>query len=316
MNADGQTNLLRKYHLPYIVLRLIRRNMPEKLAHRFMSRRHTPPESVYKTTRRYLDGLESAGLTQYFVLHPDAVVLEAGTGIYNPATAPFLLSGVSRLILLEPFVGGGVKADLFCRRFDAILQVSQKDPAYSLPKIADGPIVGSSASGLPDGIELSARCWEDTGLADDSVDCIFSSSVLEHLRDPDAVLDECARILRPGGFMVNSVDMRDHFFRYPVEMLKFSRPMWERLTTQSGGSGYQNRWRLTHWLSALDERNFSTSVVPHIVSGELIERQRPFFDADFRELPLEDLRVLTATLVSRYVPSEKHQSHGATRCES
>lgn len=40
-------------------------------------------------------------------------------------------------------------------------------------------------------------------LPDRSVDCVFSSNVLEHVRDLDALLAECARVLRPGGRMVH-----------------------------------------------------------------------------------------------------------------
>ena len=55
------------------------------------------------------------------------------------------------------------------------------------------------------------RMWEDTTLPAASVDLIFSNSVLEHLRDPEAVMNESARILKSGGLMIHHVDFRDHF---------------------------------------------------------------------------------------------------------
>jgi SAM-dependent methyltransferase len=40
----------------------------------------------------------------------------------------------------------------------------------------------------------------DTPLDDDSVEGVFSSNMLEHTPDPDAVFDEIERVLRPGGW--------------------------------------------------------------------------------------------------------------------
>lgn len=47
--------------------------------------------------------------------------------------------------------------------------------------------------------ELYRRDLAATGLADSSVDVIYSRSVFEHLEDPTAVLREFCRILRPRG---------------------------------------------------------------------------------------------------------------------
>jgi len=41
-------------------------------------------------------------------------------------------------------------------------------------------------------------------LRDDSVDIVFSSNMLEHVRDPDLVRNELVRVLRPGGHLVLS----------------------------------------------------------------------------------------------------------------
>jgi SAM-dependent methyltransferase len=41
-------------------------------------------------------------------------------------------------------------------------------------------------------------------LPDASVDLVFSSNMLEHVRDPDQVRDELARVLKPGGLFVLS----------------------------------------------------------------------------------------------------------------
>jgi ubiquinone/menaquinone biosynthesis C-methylase UbiE len=48
-------------------------------------------------------------------------------------------------------------------------------------------------------LDLRERLAERTGLADQSVDTVISSLVLCTVQDPDAVLAEVRRILRPGG---------------------------------------------------------------------------------------------------------------------
>ncbi|GAA0797103.1 hypothetical protein Sya03_51770 [Spirilliplanes yamanashiensis] len=48
------------------------------------------------------------------------------------------------------------------------------------------------------------RCDLDQGipLPDASADLVYATEVIEHLTDPDLLVDECARVLRPGGRLV------------------------------------------------------------------------------------------------------------------
>ena len=51
------------------------------------------------------------------------------------------------------------------------------------------------------------------GIADGSIDLVFSTSVLEHVPADQlpALLDECRRVLRPGGRLSSIVDYKDHY---------------------------------------------------------------------------------------------------------
>lgn len=69
--------------------------------------------------------------------------------------------------------------------------------------------------GDPGGIDqerlhLHQRSADATGLPDASVDFTYSVSFLEHVDDPAAVAAELARITRPGGCGVHSIDGKDH----------------------------------------------------------------------------------------------------------
>jgi SAM-dependent methyltransferase len=52
--------------------------------------------------------------------------------------------------------------------------------------------------------------------SDESIDVVFSRQVLEHVRHPDALMKDIARILRPGGVFVGSVSQLEPFHSYSI----------------------------------------------------------------------------------------------------
>lgn len=60
----------------------------------------------------------------------------------------------------------------------------------------------ASQLGLDGRVEFKCADFADTGLADHSVDAVFSVDAFPPDPDIDAVLQECRRILRPGGRLV------------------------------------------------------------------------------------------------------------------
>ncbi len=74
-----------------------------------------------------------------------------------------------------------------------------------------------------------------------SADLVVSNSVLEHVADLDALAGACARVTAEGGLNVHVVDLRDHFFKYPFEMLCYSEQTWSRWLD---ASNHLNRLRL------------------------------------------------------------------------
>jgi hypothetical protein len=99
--------------------------------------------------------------------------------------------------------------------------------------------------------------------------------------------------------MIHLVDFRDHFFRYPLEMLKYSESAWDYLSTRKGGAGYLNRWRVNDWVAALAGSGFATQVIPHIDLVDLVEREQQQYHPTFRNRAEADLRVGAAILVSQ-----------------
>jgi SAM-dependent methyltransferase len=66
-----------------------------------------------------------------------------------------------------------------------------------------------------------------------SVDIVFSSSVFEHVDEVDRLTRACSALVKPDGLNVHSIDLRDHYFTYPFEMLCYERRTWERWLNSS-----------------------------------------------------------------------------------
>lgn len=58
-------------------------------------------------------------------------------------------------------------------------------------------------------------------------DVVVSHSVFEHLDDPEGLAASLARLTVPGGCHIHFIDLRDHYFKYPFEMLKYSESVWK-----------------------------------------------------------------------------------------
>jgi len=117
------------------------------------------------------------------------------------------------------------------------------------------------------------------------VDIVVSSSVYEHLDDVEGITQALAGLTRPDGIQIHFVDLRDHFFKYPFEMLRFSENTWRRWLNPSSN---HNRYRLWDYRRAFQacfadveiellahERESFRKVAPYIrpefVSGDLEE---------------------------------------------
>jgi hypothetical protein len=73
------------------------------------------------------------------------------------------------------------------------------------------------------------------------VDCILSTSVYEHLDDVDGITKALAKLTSPQGFHLHFIDLRDHYFKFPFEMLRFSETVWKNFLNPTSNL---NRFRL------------------------------------------------------------------------
>jgi SAM-dependent methyltransferase len=184
---------------------------------------------------------------------------EFGAGYHLIGALTFFAYGVDRQIivdirpLLKPDLVNYVIADF--RQFELGLdlqripgkEIDEAHPADSLEELY--------------GIRYFApRDARDTELASRSVDCITSTSTLEHISPNDigAILRECHRILRPEGLLSMSVDYADHYSHFDKSIseynfLRYSERAWKLFNPPLH---YQNRLRHPDYVQLFESNRF------------------------------------------------------------
>jgi SAM-dependent methyltransferase len=99
-----------------------------------------------------------------------------------------------------------------------------------------------------------------TGLPDGSIDVAVSTSVLEHVDEPDirAICDELRRVLAPGGLCSFAIDYHDHYAGSDpaidgVNFLRFDDAAWKRWNC---ALQFQNRLRHLDFVALFEEAGF------------------------------------------------------------
>ncbi len=105
---------------------------------------------------------------------------------------------------------------------------------------------------------------DDIGLAPaggsgSAVDYVVSTSVYEHLADVEGSTRALTRWLRRDGIHIHFVDLRDHFFKYPFEMLHYSERTWRRWLNPTSN---HNRYRVWDYRRAFEECFREVEILP------------------------------------------------------
>ena len=82
-------------------------------------------------------------------------------------------------------------------------------------------------------------------------DLVISNSVYEHVDDVEGTTHALARWSTPDGTHIHFVDLRDHYFKYPFEMLRYPESTWRRWLNPTSN---HNRLRLWDYRRIFEHR--------------------------------------------------------------
>jgi len=200
-------------HPTYLALRVFRRLLPSWLTRwmlevGFVLQPGLETREPEQAVERYLAALRAEGFT---IARRDVLVFGYGGDF-----------GVGVLLLRA-----GASSVTLCDRFARPSRHRNARWVAAAPEYFQ--MVG--AVGQPDGSRLRVL-HEDIRRsaqgADPAFDVVLSSSVFEHLDDVEGVVVALATLTRQDGIHLHYIDVRDHYFHLPFEMLAFSETTWRR----------------------------------------------------------------------------------------
>lgn len=220
-------------NLPYLLPRLIRHFLPEKLVRALLLRNMVirpglETSNPFAAVQRYADVLSQRGLS-----FSGKRVLVFGYGGRFDIGFGLLKEGAMHVIL--------------CDRY------APPDEAHNKQMFgAEEKYFHMEKNGLrprPEWMTLLETDIRESIGGIQPVDVVLSSSVYEHLDDVEGITRALARLTKPEGIQIHFIDLRDHFFKYPFEMLRFSASTWRNWLNPSSN---HNRYRAWDYRSAFE----------------------------------------------------------------
>lgn len=214
--------------LSYLALRLIRRHLPGRavrmLLHRgLIIRAGMETSAPDAAVRRFKDAIGASGETV-----AGRRVLIFGYGGRLDVAIEMLRAGARHVVLVDPY------AEPFTT--DVIPGWAHANSQYL-------KISGSTATPDPAWLTLlHAPLGHFISGGGEPVDLVLSNSVLEHVEDVPRTVLELARTTAPNGQHFHFIDLRDHFFKYPFEMLAHSEAVWRRFLNPGSNLNRLRAW--------------------------------------------------------------------------
>lgn len=264
-------------NLRYLLLRLIRHFMPEGLARFLLKRRWIIKPGLESTdpfsaSQRYVETLSAHSISI-----TGKRVLVFGYGGRFAVGVDLLKRGAAHVVLCDHFVLLDTERNrALLSEYGRYLKEEQAEiqPRGEFITLLHGDIREAS---------IQAQVSQ--------VDIVLSTSVFEHLDDVPGITKALANLTAPQGVHVHFVDLRDHFFKYPFEMLKFTKGVWRNFLNPTS---HLNRYRLNDYQRVFDA-NFGR--VNYIVIERLMDEFRKAQGQIRAEFKTGDDEVDSVTLI-------------------
>ena len=272
--------------------------------------------ALRRPERNVLEKLEDWRLSLNYLRNCEFNVLgstlfEIGTGWYPTLPICFSLAGAKRIITYD--IVRHIDIDLTFRMIAALkshLESIAQSCGTSEAEIHDRYLELLQAKNLDALLKLArvelcapadARATE---LAPDSIDLVYSNSVMEHV-PKDSIRDlmsESRRILRPGGLALHNVACNDHYAHIDpgisfVNYLQYSDSQWRKW---NNSLQYQNRLRAPEFLDLAMEAGLEIIYKRTFVGPGTREALASFEVAcQFQCFSMEDLATTSIDFIAR-----------------
>jgi hypothetical protein len=272
-------------NLRYLTLRLIRHFMPEGMARFLLKRRWIIRPGLESSDPLAAVNQYTQGLTRHRRSVKGQRVLVFGYGGRFAVGVELLEQGASHVVLCDHFVLLDRERNLeLLPKYEKYLQVVDGEvlPRPEYITMLHGDILGAGVQS-----KISA------------VDLVLSTSVYEHLDQVDGITSALAKLTAPGGIHLHFVDLRDHYFKFPFEMLAYSETVWKNFLNPTSNL---NRYRLPAY-KRIFEKYFGQ------VKIEVIARQEDEFRKMGNRIRSEfvtgDVSVDSVTLIEIFAEAPK-----------
>lgn len=130
-----------------------------------------------------------------------------------------------------------------------------------------------------------------------SVDLVFSLSVLEHVDNLKKAISVVSFILKPKGYFYNSIDLRDHFHirdKCYLDFLKYPNTFWNLI-------GHTNRERYYTYIKLFQKYNFNIIkiILRKFRSLEKINEIKKNFNKKYSKLSADELSISSFKILAQ-----------------
>ena len=214
-------------NLPYLIPRVVRHFLPENLT-RFLLLRSLIIRPGLETTdpvtavRRYVDLLDARGGS----IKGKRVLIFGYGGRFDVGVG-LLEAGAGHVVLCDKYAPpDDIHNKGFLPKYEEFIFLENGRPR---PRPEHMTLLETDVREVIPSAEFRP------------IDLVLSSSVYEHLDEVDDLTRALAALTKPDGWHFHYVDLRDHFFKYPFEMLAYSEPVWRGWLNPTSN---HNRYRL------------------------------------------------------------------------
>jgi len=236
----------------------------------------------------------------------DLTFFEFGAGADLIGPLAFYAMGVNRQLLIDRSTL--LRRSLVSDTLEKFARIGPRLGFSRLPVGRDHRPSRDRRDALRDEFGIDYRAPVDaraTGLPERSVDVVTSNSTLEHVPQDElpALLNDCRRILRPGGLLAMRVDYEDHYAYSdvrvsPYNFLYYSEAEWKRYNP---ALHFQNRLRHSDYGERFRAAGLDILEEHRLDAGPetLAQLDATRLDARFRGYDLADLTVRKCTFLMR-----------------